>query len=135
MASSDFVDRPKITPIHYSYHEPKRGLWVLNETILPVPWAEISDRQIVHFAPKAYGGNHSHPRREWFVAIGDLLFVWLDEHGVRHEEPMQTKQGLLLFEIPANLPHVVYNRSTTNNAVLWEFADGLLVNEKEYSII
>ncbi len=135
MTKHNLVDSPIITPLKYSYHKPERGLWVLNEDMLPIPWDEISDRQIVHFAPKAYGGNHAHPRREWFVAIGDLLFVWLDNEGNRHEEQMQNGNQLLLFTVPANIPHAVFNRSSSNVGMLWEFADGKLRDEVEFRIM
>ena len=127
--------RPTVTLLKHSYNNLERGLWVLNENMLPLPWNEISDRQLVHFAPKAYGGNHAHPRREWFVAIGDLLLVWLDSDGNRHEEQMQREDQLLLFEIPTNLPHAVLNRSDIAAGVLWEFADGKLMDEVDFLIV
>jgi hypothetical protein len=120
--------KPIITELAYTYKKPDTEVWVLNTDNIPVDKDKIKDQQLVHLAPLSTGGNHKHPRIEWFIAIGDLLFVWLDEAGVRHEEPMNPEGRLRLFEVPPYLPHAVTNISTSQRGVLFECADGKMEN-------
>ena len=84
----------------------------------------VKDTQIVHIGPNSFGGNHKHPRTEWFIAIGPLELTWIDETGEKHTEDMNpSEEHLLLITIPPFLPHVVSNTSDTKSAVLFEYAD------------
>lgn len=91
---------------------------------LPVDKKSIKDQQIIHLAPEAVGGNHKHPRTEWFVVSGDLVLVWMDEAGTRYEQHMNSDGQLLLTEVPPFLRHAVVNRSKTQFGILYEMADG-----------
>lgn len=115
--------QPTVTPITYTYKKPDDDVWVLNDRDIPVDFSLVKDRQIVHFAPLSRGGNHKHPRTEWFVGIGDLYFVWLDEAGKVHEEVMNPNEQLKLITVPPFLPHAVVNRSSDQTGILYELAD------------
>ena len=114
---------PKITNLNYTYKKPDTDVWVLNFDDIPVPLAHVKDRQIVHLAPGSVGGNHTHPRTEWFIGVGDLELIWLDEHGAKHTQHMHPEGQILLIEVPPFLPHAVKNISRTQQAILLEFAD------------
>lgn len=114
---------PLITPISYTYQKPNTEVWVLNMDDVPVEKSKILDQQFIHFGPKSIGGNHKHPRTEWFIAQGAFSFIWMDETGERHEEQMNPDGKLLLFEVPPFLPHAVVNTSNDKPGVLWELAD------------
>lgn len=115
--------QPIITLLDYSYQKSETGLWVLNADDIPVDKGLIKDQQIVHFQPLAIGGNHKHPRTEWFIGIGNLIFYWLDSFGMLQELKMNPNGNLLLIEVPPLLPHTVINQSKTDTAVLFEYAD------------
>jgi hypothetical protein len=122
------MSQPLITPLNYTYKKSETDVWVLNLDDLPIEKSLVKDQQIVHLGPGAIGGNHQHPRREWFVGIGELLFVWLDEHGDKHEEEMHPSRQLKLIAVPPHLPHAVVNTSTGNVGILFELADGKMVD-------
>lgn len=126
---------PKITKINYSYQRHKPDLWVLNNEDIPVDTHLIKDQQIVHFSPKSFGGNHSHPRTEWFIGIGDLSLVWLDQENQKHELKMSTDDALLLVEVPPHVPHAVINNSDTEFAVLFEYADGKMEDVTQVEVV
>jgi 8-oxo-dGTP diphosphatase len=88
--------QPKITKLNYTYKRDDTDLWVLNTNDLPINKDLIKDQQIIHFAPKSFGGNHSHPRTEWFIGIGDLTLIWLDQNDKRQEQNMTSKGQVLL---------------------------------------
>lgn len=121
---------PTFTSIPFSYQRQEMGIWVLNTDDLPLDMTKVHDQQLVHLAPGAIGGNHKHPRTEWFIGIGDLELVWLDEKGVRQTHQLYPKQKLLLAEIPPFIPHAVRNLSSTDNALLYEYAD-----KKQHDVI
>lgn len=116
--------KPKITPLNYTYKKPDTDVWVLNSDDIPVPKDKVKDMQIVHLAPSSVGGNHKHPRTEWFIGIGDLEFVWLDGQGENHSELMHPGGQILLIEVPPYLSHAVRNISATERGILFEYADG-----------
>ena len=115
---------PKIQSLNYTYNKSDTGVWVLNTDDIPVNKEEIKDIQLVHFAPGAVGGNHKHSCREWFIGIGDLIFVWLDDAGKQHQEHMNPEGKIILITVPPNLPHAVVNISEDKDGVLYEMADG-----------
>lgn len=125
---------PIITKLEYTYKKPDDDVWVLNTNDIPLESQRIKDTRIVHFAPQSKGGNHRHPRIEWFIGIGDLMFVWLDEHGHKHSEHMNPNEKLLLFEVPPFLPHAVVNKSDKEIGILFEYGDGMLVDKEEVEV-
>ena len=129
------MSSPEIITLKYSYKKPDTDIWVLNVDDIPVDKALVKDQQIVHFAPGAIGGNHKHPRTEWFVAVGDLVFYWLDDDGKRHEEHMHPNGEIRLITVPPYLPHAVVNRSKDQVAVLFELADGKQENVEEVKVV
>ncbi len=114
---------PNVIPISYSYKKPESDVWVLNTDDLPIEKERIRDMQIVHLAIGSVGGNHTHPRTEWFVAIGDLELVWLDEEGKQHFMDMNPGGKLQMIEMPPHIPHAVRNKSIVKGRVLFECAD------------
>ena len=127
--------QPKVTELNYTYKRDDSDLWVLNTDDLPINKDLIKDQQIIHFAPKSFGGNHSHPRTEWFIAIGDLTLIWLDQNGKKHEQNMSLEGKVLLIEIPPYLPHAVLNNSDKDIAVLFELADQKMADAKKVEIV
>lgn len=120
--------KPFIKELNYTYKKPDTDVWVLNTDDIPVPKEKIKDQQIVHLAPQSTGGNHKHQRTEWFIGIGDLVLVWLDENGAKIQEHMNPNGQIKLFEIPPYLPHAVTNASKTERGILFEMADGKMEN-------
>lgn len=120
--------QPIISTISYTYKKPETDVWVLNMDDIPVDKAVIKDQQIVHLAALSTGGNHKHPRREWFIGIGQLYFIWLDTEGNKHQEHMNPDGQIKLFEVPPFLPHAVNNFSSSERAVLIEFADAKMAD-------
>jgi hypothetical protein len=115
-------NQPIVTPISYSYIKSDQDIRVLNWKELPVLEA-VKDTQIIYFSASTVGGNHRHPRTEWYICFGDLILYWLDETGKRHQKCLNPKGRLLLVKIPPFLAHAVRNRSATNSALLLELAD------------
>lgn len=96
---------------------------MLNTDDIPVEKSRVHDQQIVHFSPNSFGGNHKHKKIEWLIGIGDLLFVWLDRDGTKHETKMHPNGEILLIEVTPYLPHAVINQSDSEFGVLFELAD------------
>lgn len=115
---------PTITELKYTYKKPDTDVWVLNTDDIPVNKALIQDQQLIHLAPGSVGGNHSHPRTEWFVGIGDLVFVWLDKENRQQETHIHPEGCIRLVTVPPMLPHAVVNKSKDKVGVLYEMADG-----------
>lgn len=116
--------KPQIQPLNPTYKKPDTDVWVLNTDDIPVDKESIQDIQLVHLAPGSVGGNHKHPRREWFIGIGDLIFVWLDDDGNTHQEHMHPDGQITLISVPPYLPHAVANVSEDKVGILYEMADG-----------
>jgi uncharacterized RmlC-like cupin family protein len=125
---------PKITKLNYTYKKEGADVWVLNSDDIPIDKDKIKDQQIVHLAPQSVGGNHKHPRIEWFIAVGDLQLIWIDELGERHKEHMHPNGQIILFEIPPFLPHAVRNLSRDKSGVLFEFADGKMKDVEKIDV-
>lgn len=115
--------KPKITEITYTYKKPNTEVWVLNTKDIPIKPSLIKDQQIIRLGPLCVGGNHTHPRIEWFIAFGELEFIWLNDKGAFQREKMNPDGKILLFEIPPFLPHAVSNVSPTHDGILIEFAN------------
>ena len=115
--------KPTITPLSYTYIKQLQDIRVLNYDDIPISKENVKDQQVIYLGPKSTGGNHTHPRTEWFIAFGDLIFIWLDENGTKHEEPMNPSGQLLLFTVPPYLPHAVINKSKNSFGVLHELSD------------
>lgn len=115
---------PTFQTLNYSYKKPDTDVWVLNTDDIPVDVQQIKDIQLVHLAPGSMGGNHTHPRTEWFIGIGDLIFVWLDENGTQQIEHMHPDGNIILITVPPHLPHAVANVSQDQVGILYEMADG-----------
>lgn len=126
--------RPIFTSIDPTYRKETVDVWVLNFDDIPVDAKLIYDRQIVQLGPGSVGGNHKHPRTEWFVAMGDLVLVWQDEVGDTHQQHMNPNDQLYLVEVPSLLPHAVVNRSKTQFGVLYEMGDGKMKDVQKVAI-
>lgn len=113
-----------IQPLNYTYKKQHADVWVLNTADIPVEESLIADVQLVHLSAGSVGGNHKHPRTEWFIGIGDLLFVWLDENGEQQQAHMNPEGNILLISVPPYLPHAVVNTSKDMFGILYEMADG-----------
>lgn len=125
---------PTFTDLNYTYKKEDSDVWVLNTNDIPVEKSKINDQQLVHLAPLSVGGNHRHPRTEWFVAIGELLFVWLDENGVKHEEPMNPDGKLRLVMVPPFVPHAVVNQSSEKIGLLFDMADAPMSDVEKIAV-
>lgn len=129
------MQEPQITKINYSYKKEHFDLWALNFDDIPIDKDIVKDTQIVHFAPGSIGGNHKHPRTEWFIAIGELILYWVDEDGNKHEKVMSSEDGILMFKIPPFVPHAVKNVSEFKFGVLFEYADAKQYEVEPYHVI
>lgn len=127
--------RPKIISLDYTYKKPDTEVWVLNTDDISVDKDLIKDQQIVHLAPQSVGGNHKHPRTEWFIGIGDLVFVWMDDSGAKHEWQMHPNGQIKLITVPPYLAHAVVNRSQDKVGILFEMADGKMKDVEPVKII
>ena len=123
------MSSPKFKKLDYSYKRENIDLWKLNLDDIPVDKDEIKVSEIIHFPPGGLGGNHKHPRTEWFIGIGELVFYWIDEAGNKQEKFMNLDDGLLLIKIPPNVPHAVKNISEFKFGILLEYADA-----KQYDV-
>lgn len=126
---------PEIMDLKYTYKKEGEDVWVLNTDDIPVDMSRVKDQQIVHLAPGSKGGNHKHPRTEWFIGIGELFFVWLDESGQTHEEHMHPDGKIRLITVPPFLVHAVINRSADKVGILFELADGKMTNVEAVPVI
>jgi uncharacterized RmlC-like cupin family protein len=123
----------KKTILPYTQERPEQRISFLDIDHLKkfVPIEKIKAQQIISFLPQGKGGNHKHPRTEYFIGLGKgLQLTWMDESGQKQTEQMNPKNQLILFEVPPFLPHVVINTSETEIAFLLEFADQE-INETE----
>lgn len=126
--------QPIITKLRYTYKKPESEVWVLNTDDIPIDATLINDQQIVHLAPGSVGGNHKHPRTEWFIGVGDLDFVWLDEQGISHLQHMHPNGQIILIEVPPFLPHAVRNNSQSTPGILFEFANDKMRDVEQITV-
>ena len=113
----------KKIPIQATYRK-DNGLWNLNTDSLPLPEGfVVKERNIVYIPAGEFGGNHKHRHTEALLGVGDnLLIIWHDEDGRRHEHRMMDGEQLYFFIVEPFTPHVVVNRGTSF-AVLAELTD------------
>lgn len=88
------------------------------------------DQQIV-IEPGKGGGNHFHPRTEWFSGNDSLEVVWQDENGKKHNERLGFG---IRIKIEPLTPHAVVNRGQSP-AILTEWANGPLENVTEIAVV
>jgi len=129
------MNQPKILNLNYSYKKHETEVWVLNIDDIPIDKHKIKNQQIVHLAPQSIGGNHKHSRTEWFIGIGDLVIIWLDETGKKHEELMHSNGQIRLIEVPPFTPHAIVNQAKDKIGVVLEFSDSKKNNPKQIKII
>jgi uncharacterized RmlC-like cupin family protein len=126
---------PLITALQPTYRKPDSDVWVLNFEDIPVPTELVKDRQLVHLAPGSIGGNHTHPRTEWFVAIGkNITFYWLDEDNQLQHREMAPEGEILLFEVPSFLPHAIKNESA-QSGMLMEFGSDKMKDVERVMVV
>lgn len=108
-----------------TYRKGEQGLSVLSVDQIPLPDGFVpgAPALLIQIAPKGWGGNHRHQRREVWVGFGDLHLVWRDKNGERHEARMTRDDGkLVAFSVAPEVPHMVENRSDAP-AFLYELRD------------
>lgn len=88
------------------------------------------DQQIV-IEPGKGGGNHFHPRTEWFTGSESLKVVWQDEAGEKHAERLG--KGIRI-KIEPLTPHAVVNRGDKPE-ILTEWASGPLEDVTELTLV
>jgi hypothetical protein len=136
LINSSNMPSPLFTPLNYTYKKPATEVRVLNFNDIPTPNEKIKDRTLVHLGPLSIGGNHQHPRTEWFVGFGPELEIhWLDDEGQLHSQLMNPNGELVLCEVPPFLPHAIRNNSQHQFALLLEFADAPQSNVESVNII
>jgi uncharacterized RmlC-like cupin family protein len=126
--------QPNFQKLNYTYKKSDSEVWVLNTKNIPVDHSKVVDVQLVHLSPGSVGGNHRHQRTEWFVGIGELLFVWLDEAGNQYSEQMHPDGKIVLVTVPPFLPHAVVNLSKTTAGILYEMADGVMKDPEKVEV-
>lgn len=112
---------PKSIEISYTRVKVDQDIRLLNWKDIPV--SDIKDQQVIRFAPGMVGGNHKHPRTEWYLAFGDLVLYWLNDTGEVQNMHLNPEGKLLLVTIPPFLPHAVLNVSQDQFGILLELAD------------
>lgn len=125
---------PVITPLDFTYRRPDANVAVLNRQDVPISATDAPEQQLIVVGPQTVAGNHRHPRREWFVALGPLTFVWQDEAGQLHREAMKPDQGLRLVAVPPLVPHAVVNE-TDQPVVLFELADAVMSDVEKLQLL
>jgi hypothetical protein len=126
--------KPQFTKLEFTYKKADADVAVFNMDDLPLNQETIKDIQLIHLGPQSIGGNHTHPRTEWFIALGDLVLHWLDENGLQHSEHMNPEGKLLLIKVPPQLPHAVENISASESAVLYEMADAKMSGVEKVTV-
>lgn len=129
--------QPMFSEIDFTYKKVGVDVSVLNFDDIPVQKKKIMDRQIVQLGPGAVGGNHRHPRIEWFIAFQPgLELYWVDEAGDIQHRSMDARNGkLLLIEVPAHLPHAVKNITENKSVTVLELADAKQYDVEKVPII
>jgi len=126
---------PEIVNLNITPREQGSSKWALNFDSVPIDWDNIKDKRIVYLGPGLVGGNHRHPRTEWFIGMGDLVFVWLDEDGVRKETPMFPDGKVKMITVPSFVPHAIINRSDDQFAILLELGSGKLEHVEPMDVL
>ena len=113
----------RIIPIEPAYKK-ENGMFVFKadmyDDLMTFP---IAERSVIYMPPLQYGGNHSHPRTEAFIALGeDAEFHWIDDEGQKHIEPMFQDSKLQIFIVYPQTPHAIINASANASATIIEYA-------------
>lgn len=113
----------EISPVSHAYAK-DNGLRVFSleafEAHIPF---DVQQRSIVSLPPGQIGGNHSHPRAEAFIAMGEELELhWVDTEGGTHVERMNADSEFSLIVVHPHVPHAIINRATHSTATLLEYA-------------
>jgi quercetin dioxygenase-like cupin family protein len=112
----------KSYPIHT--HKSGRGFTGFDFDNIKLPDGfQVKEKICFYFPPDDYGGNHSHPRTEAFIAIGDMEISW-EENGEIHTEHMFENEAPKIYIIPPHVPHIIRNLSVSQFGILLEYADG-----------
>lgn len=129
--------QPNFIPLPFSYKKDGSDVWVFNTSSLPVPSRKIKDQQMIVLGPGFAGGNHRHPRTEWFIALSaGLEIYWLDDKGELQSARMFSEnEELMLVEVPPMLPHAVKNTHQSEKAILVEFADAKMSDVERVEVI
>lgn len=100
------------------------GLTKIDWDHLPFPPDFSIQKQIaIWIPPLQKGGNHKHPRREFFVSFDEHLELhWIDQTGQKQMQRMKEDNCFYLFDIPPFIPHAIVNTSKILPAILIEFA-------------
>jgi hypothetical protein len=104
-------------------YKKNNGLFVINLDNFPALPFPIKEKSVVNIPPEQMGGNHLHPRWEAFVGIGtELLLIWEDKAGDKHQEQMNKSKELFLFIVEPDTPHAVINQDKNDKGLLIELA-------------
>ena len=107
------------------------GLIVMDSIRTELPF-EAKVLQFVILPPKAIGGNHRHPRKEAFLALGEGLELhWQDEEGELHTELFVRNEVIIVAPFT---PHGIVNKSETTASIA-EWADGIQHDVEQVDII
>src|SRR5688572_27696319 len=87
------------------------GLWNLQTHLLPLPKGfVVKETNLITIPAGVFGGNHSHPRTEIFIGVGNLYLEWQDSKGNHHSETMADVGQLFMYIVEPHTPHAVVNK-------------------------
>lgn len=115
------VEKTRIEP---TYKKPN-GAWSLNtQSVVPESLFVVEHQAIVMLPAGEVAGNHRHVEQEVLIGLGaGAIFLWQDEKGTVHREPMNPDGELMQFFIPSLVPHAVVNESNNEPVILYEYCD------------
>jgi uncharacterized RmlC-like cupin family protein len=115
------------------------GRWLLyrEDIALPKEFKPINKKEhFVAIPAKEFAANHKHERQEVLLGLHpDLVIIWQDKKGKKHEEKMNPDGKLFLFFIPPWVPHVVINTSEVSPAMLYEWTDSASVEAEQCDLL
>ena len=128
--------KPIITELNYTYKKEGTDIRVLNTKDIPIPKENSIDTQFITIPPENIGGNHKHPRTEYYIGMGsELELVWINNENKTEYLKMNPEGQLLLIEIPPMIPHAVVNKSKNQTAFLIEYANDVLKNTESVKVV
>lgn len=80
---------------------------------------EAAYRAIIELPAQSFGGNHSHPRFESFIAVSKGLFLYYVEDNVKKSIEMDP---YCLYTVNPHIPHAIVNKSDSSVSLI-EYAD------------
>lgn len=115
--------RIQIIPIEPTYKK-DNGMFVFGlsqyDDLIDFP---IKERSVISMPSQQFGGNHSHPRTEAFIALGAHAELhWIDDSGKKHIELMNPKSKLQVVIVYPGTPHAIRNNSRSETAIIIEYA-------------